>query len=195
MRTPGSFLIELSSRTVDGIQKNIVKRDERNVISRRYHAKDDKEAIDAWNLDLNRIRRVFDVRPVTPLRPPLTARFQTELRIDIRATDSGARQDAENEHTVTSNVHRDVTNAETTVSGVCHDVSSTQPEGADYRNRAVRTTRTLSPSKYLPLLRLTLGQRSRLQLNPVSNVCIQRIRGVATSATGKYAWNHLQCPS
>jgi len=67
MRMPGYFLIELSSRTVDGIQKNIIKRGERNVISRRYHAKDDKEAIAAWNSDLNGIRRVFDVRPVTPV--------------------------------------------------------------------------------------------------------------------------------
>ena len=67
MPMPGYFLIELSSRTVDGIQKNIIKRGERNVISRRYRAKDDKEAIAAWNSDLNRIRRVFDVRPVTPV--------------------------------------------------------------------------------------------------------------------------------
>ena len=67
MPMPGYFLIELSSRTVDGIQKNIIKRGERNVISRRYRAKDDKEAIAAWNLDLNRIRRVFDVRPATPV--------------------------------------------------------------------------------------------------------------------------------
>ena len=67
MRTPGHFLIRLPSRTANGIQRNIIKRSERNVISRRYHAKDDKEAIITWNLELKRIRRVFDVRPVTPV--------------------------------------------------------------------------------------------------------------------------------
>jgi len=67
MRAPGHFLIRLSPRTVEEIRRNIIKRGERNVISRRYHANDDKEAIAAWSLDLNRIRRVFDVRPVTPV--------------------------------------------------------------------------------------------------------------------------------
>jgi len=66
MHTPGHFFTRLPSRTVDGIQGNIIKRRERNVISRRYHAKDDKEAIVTWNSDLDRIRRIFDVRSVTP---------------------------------------------------------------------------------------------------------------------------------
>jgi len=67
MHTPGRFLIRPSCRTADEIQGNIIERSKRNVISRRYHAKDDKEAIAAWSLDLNRIRRVFDVRSVTPV--------------------------------------------------------------------------------------------------------------------------------
>jgi len=67
MRTPGHFLIGPSSRTADDIQRNIFKRNKRNLISRRYHAKDDKEAIATWSLDFNRIRRVFDVRSITPV--------------------------------------------------------------------------------------------------------------------------------
>jgi len=148
---------------VDRIQKNIIKRGERNVISRRYYARDDKEAIAAWNLDLNRIRRVFDVRPVTPVQTPLTARFQTELGIYTRATGS----DATTKLTAVSDVHHDVTNAEIVDFGVRHDVPNTQPivsgvqsditntrtttsdiylsklksrEGADGQNRAVSTT-------------------------------------------------------
>ena len=209
MRTPEYLLIRPSSRTVDGIQENIVKRSRRNVISRHYHAKDDKEAIATWRLDLNRVWHVFNVRSIISVWLLLTFRFQTELRIDTRATGSDARQDATNEHTVIFNIHHNVANAETTVSGVRRDVSNTQPivsdvhrtklksrEGANYQNQVVSTTRTLSPSKYLPLPRLTLGQRSRLQLNPVSNaICIQSTRGVATLTTGKYAWNHLQYPS
>ena len=182
MRTPEYLLIRPSSRTVNGIQENIVKRGRRNVISRHYHAKDDKEAIATWRLDLNRVRRVFNVRSTISVWPLLTFHFQTELRIDTRATGSDAHQDATNEHTVISNIHHNVANVETTVSGVRHDVSNTQPivsdlyrtklksrEGVGYQNRVVSTTRTLSPSKYLSLPRLTLGQRSRLQLNPVFN--------------------------
>ena len=65
MRMPGRFLTKLSIRTVAEIQRNIIKRSKRNAISRRYHAKDDKEAIAAWKLDLDGILRVFHVRSVT----------------------------------------------------------------------------------------------------------------------------------
>jgi len=165
------------------MQKNIIKRGKRNAISRRYHAKDDEEAIATWRLELNRIRRVFNVCSVTPVWPSLTTRFQTELEIDTRATGSGTHQDAPNKHTIVSNVHRNVTNAETIVSDVRSDVANTRTtssdiqrsklksrEGADGQNQAVGAIRTLSPSKYLPLLRLTLGQRSRLQLNSPFNI-------------------------
>jgi len=67
MHTPGYFLIEPSFRTVDGIQRNIIKRGKRNAISRRYHAKDDEEAIAAWRSELNRTLRVFNVCSVTPV--------------------------------------------------------------------------------------------------------------------------------
>ena len=154
MCTPDHFFIRLPSRTADEIQRNIVRRSKRSVISRRYHAKDDKKAISAWNSDLKRIRRVFDVRFVTPVRPPLTARFKTELEIDTRATGS----DATNKHTTVSNVHHDVTNPETVVSGVRHDVTSTRTTASDIhrnklksrndQNQAVSATRTLSPSKH-----------------------------------------------
>ena len=66
MRTPSYPLIRPLSRTADEIQGNIVKRSKRNAISRRYHAKDDKEAIAVWSLDLNRIRRIIDVRSTIP---------------------------------------------------------------------------------------------------------------------------------
>ena len=67
MRTPGHVLTRLSSRAADEIQRNIIERNKRNVFSRRYHGKDDKEAIATWRLDFNRIRRIIDVRSATPL--------------------------------------------------------------------------------------------------------------------------------
>ena len=65
MGTTGDFLTELSIRTVAEIQRYIIKWGKRNTISRHYHAKDDKNAIVAWRLDLNRILQVFNVRSVT----------------------------------------------------------------------------------------------------------------------------------
>jgi len=67
MHTLGHFLIRPSSSTADEIQRNIIERSGRNVISRHYHAKDDEEAIITWSLELKRIQRVFDVRFVTPV--------------------------------------------------------------------------------------------------------------------------------
>ena len=49
-------LTKLSNGIVDEIQRLIVKRGRRNVISQRHHAKDDEEAIVTWRLDLDRIR-------------------------------------------------------------------------------------------------------------------------------------------
>jgi len=185
MRTPGYLLIIPSSRTLDEIRENIIKRGRRNVISRHYHAKDDKEAIATWRLDLNRVLRVFNVRSAISVWPLLITRFQTELGIATRATGSDARQDAANKHTVASDVHHDVTNVETVVSDVRSHVTNTHTAasdihrsglksrgGVDGQNQAVSTTCTLSPSKYLQLLRLMPGQRSRLYLNPVFNIYI-----------------------
>jgi len=46
------------------IQKKLVKWGRRNFVSRRLHAKEDKETISAWKLDLGKILQVFKVRPV-----------------------------------------------------------------------------------------------------------------------------------
>ena len=57
-------VLDHDGRTVVGIQRHIVKRGKRNVLSRYFHAKDDGEAIATWKQDINGIRRVFDVRPL-----------------------------------------------------------------------------------------------------------------------------------
>ena len=51
---------------------NIEKQGKRNVVSRYLHARNDKEKIVAWRLDLNRILHVFNVRPTVSLRLLLT---------------------------------------------------------------------------------------------------------------------------
>ena len=44
------------------IERKIVKRSQRNRISRAFHANEDKSAIIAWNRNLDRILQIFSVR-------------------------------------------------------------------------------------------------------------------------------------
>ena len=57
-----SSLTTLSiERTVAEIQRKVIKTSRRNPVSRLFHAKNDKQAIATWKLDLNRILHIFDV--------------------------------------------------------------------------------------------------------------------------------------
>ena len=56
------------------------------MISRHFHAKNDKEKIAAWRLDLNRILHIFNVRSIGSVWRLLTLNSQTELTINIHAT-------------------------------------------------------------------------------------------------------------
>jgi len=47
------------------IQRRLVKRGKRNPVSQLIHARNDKNAITTWRLDLDRIIQVFNVRSVT----------------------------------------------------------------------------------------------------------------------------------
>ena len=79
-------------RTVAEIQKKVIEKSGRNVVSRVFHAKSDKEAIAGWKLDLNRILHIFNVRSVGSASLSLTFPFQTELAI--------------NTHMMVSDLHR-----------------------------------------------------------------------------------------
>ena len=56
--------IAFDRRTVADIERNLVKWNKRNGISRRLHAKKGREKIAAWRLGLENILRVFNVRSV-----------------------------------------------------------------------------------------------------------------------------------
>ena len=179
MCTPGYLLIQFLIRTTGEIQRHIIKWSKRNAISRRYHAKDDKEAIVSWRSDLDGILHVFNVCFVMPARRFLTFHIQIELGINERATVSDTHQDAANKHTTASDVHSDTSNAKVIVPGVRREVSNTSPivsgvrsdisstptvvsdihrnklksrDGVDDRNQAVSTTRTLSVTEQLTLI-------------------------------------------
>jgi len=147
------------------IQRNIVKQDERNGLSRMFHAKNDKETIATWRLDLNRILHVFNVCGVPPARPPLTTHSQTELAINTNIAVSDVHRDVLNTQTIVSDVHHDVTNTRTVVSDthvivseLQHNVTTTQTivsdihrtivesqEGTGGKNQSVSATLPCSP--------------------------------------------------
>ena len=112
---------------MDEIQGNIITRGKRNPISRRFRAKDDKEAIAAWRSDLDRILRVFNVGSVASVRPLLIPHFQNELGTSKRATVSDIRQDAVTTRTIVSVAHLHTPNTETTVPDVRRDDLNTRP--------------------------------------------------------------------
>lgn len=126
------------------IQKHIVERGKRNALSRRYHAKDDKEAIATWGLEFNRILHVFHVCPIASAWRLLTFSFQTELWTNVRTTDSGIHQGVKSKHTVIPDAHRGTPNAETTVSYARHDVSYVHPIVSDTRGDVAITRTTVS---------------------------------------------------
>ena len=152
MCTPDDSLINFSARTTNEVQRHIIERGKRNVISRRYHAKDDREAVATRRSDLNGILHVFNVRSVTSVWRLLTFRSQTELGIDTCTTDTDTHQDAANKSTIVPkvivpDVRRDVSNTNPIVSGIQSGVANTPTvvsdihhnklknrEGADGRN-------------------------------------------------------------
>ena len=54
----------LNRSAVGQIQKHVAQRGKRSMISRRFHAKEDEQAIVMWQSDLDKIRHVFDVLSV-----------------------------------------------------------------------------------------------------------------------------------
>ena len=97
-----------------GIQEKITKKGGRNSLSRLAHAKNDKETIASWKLDLNRILHVFSVRFVISAWSLPTIHPQTELAI--------------NAHTKLADIHRDILKGQ---------------EGADDQHRSVSDICTL----------------------------------------------------
>ena len=90
------------------IQGKIIKRGKRSIFSRALHTKDDVKAAAAWRLDLDKIRRVFEVRSSACVRRLLTFSSQTELTINTDV-----------------NIPHSISETHTTVSGLDNDTSNT----------------------------------------------------------------------
>ena len=119
----------LNRRTVARIQEKIIEKHGRNLVSRLANAKNDKETIAAWRLDLNRILHIFNVRPAIAGWPLLTAHSQTELAINTRLAVSDVHHGVVNTHTMVSAIHRNMLKSQ---------------EGTDDQLQLVSDIRTLS---------------------------------------------------
>jgi len=95
-------------RTTAEIQRKVIKQRGRNAISRLLNAKNDKDTISAWKLDLNRMLHVFNVGSIvsTRLLLSLTTHFQTELAVNTHVTVSGMCHDVANTHVIVSDIRR-----------------------------------------------------------------------------------------
>ena len=53
-------------RTLAEIQRNVVAQGERNMASRMFHSRNDKDAIATWRQSLHTILQIFNVRSISP---------------------------------------------------------------------------------------------------------------------------------
>ena len=120
----------LDRRTVAEIQEKVIEKAGRNLLSRLVYAKDDKDAIASWRLDLNRILHIFNVRSVVSVWLSPTV-FQIELAINTNANVSDVRRDVTNTHSVVTRTH-------TLVSDIYRNMVQS-PGGADDQQRLVST--------------------------------------------------------
>ena len=65
----------LYHRTVEEIEEKVNEKGKRNLLSRLAHAKNDKETIMTWKLDLNGILHIFNVRSAGSISLSLTIPF------------------------------------------------------------------------------------------------------------------------
>jgi hypothetical protein len=75
------------------IQRKVIKQSGRNAVSRLLRAKNDKETIAGWKLELNRILHVFSVRLFVFVWASLIVLFQTQLILNIHVNVSDIRND------------------------------------------------------------------------------------------------------
>jgi hypothetical protein len=138
----------------------VIKRSGQNTVTRLFHAKNDKETIAAWRLELNRILHVFSVRPAISAWSSLTVNLQTELAVTT--------------HVTVSDIRHGVVDTRAIVSGIRDDVSKIR-EGIGGHVQAAQTRSAASTTKKFHILHSHLA-------HPESR--LHRHRGPVSDATG-----------
>ena len=101
------------------------------MISRHLHAKNDKDKIAGWRLDLNKMLHVFNVSSIVSMGRPLTLYSQTELLINTNMAVSEIHQGVANTHAVVSGLEHSVTSAHTMVRDIHRTIVRGQGEKDD----------------------------------------------------------------
>ena len=114
----------LNRRTVKEIHGNVTEKRKRDPLSQLFHAKDDKETIGTWKLDLNRILHVFNVRSLVFARMSLIVSFQTELAVNTHVAVSDMRHDM-------SGIRSDVSKIREEIGGQVRPVSASCIQSID----------------------------------------------------------------
>ena len=128
------------------IQRKVVKQSGRKAVSQIFQAKNDKDAISAWKLDLNRILHVFNVRSAVFTWPPLMVSFQTELVMNIHVTVSDMRDDVLKIREEISGQVRSVTTSRTqSTDGWMSPVAVVQTRSAASSTKATMESSNLHP--------------------------------------------------
>ncbi|KAF9642984.1 hypothetical protein BDM02DRAFT_3132728 [Thelephora ganbajun] len=144
--------IERLTTTVTEVKRNVDELGKRNAISRLFHAKDDKETIAAWRLDLNRILHVFN----------------TELAINTHVIVSDVHQDVTNTRAVISDVHQGVVNTHAIVSELQHSVTNTHTIVSDIHRTIVKGQEASEDKGRLFLVQSKEELRKRQTLSEVN---------------------------
>jgi len=136
-------------RAVAAIQRNVEELNERKLLSRHFHAKNDKEAIASWKADLNRILHVFAVRSIMPSLEFLMTRFQVEFAVTTHVVAIDTNHGVEKTQNKVSDLQKDVSNTKTMVSSI-HRTIVERRAGVDDGNESV----SIHLSSYPPLIKL-----------------------------------------
>ena len=148
----GRFTHEaLERRAVAEIRRKVVKRGGRNAVSRFLQARNDKESIATWRLDLHRVLHVFNMRSEVYVRPRvLSVYLQAELAINTNIAVSDVHRDIVNTQTIVSGIRRGVVNTHVIVSELQRSVTSTHTMVSDIRRTMARCQET-TDGKDLPV--------------------------------------------
>ena len=133
----------------------MVKWGKRSPFSRRFNAKYDDDVIVNWRLDLDKIRRGFDVRCFTFIGPLLSSCSQTSLATRVDAGASNVHHEASSSHVNAHNPGYDTSSPSSLVPDPRHNVSNantrtvsshihpnvSKNKNPDVQNRAVSTLR------------------------------------------------------
>ena len=114
-----------------GIQNNVIERGKRNVVSRVFHSKTDKDAIAAWRQDLNRILQIFTVRPINRIWQSLIHHSQAELLMNTHLTVADTHLTVQDTHSTVKDTHSTVKDTHSTVKDTHLTVKDTHLTVAD----------------------------------------------------------------